>query len=59
MTNEELQKKLTSIKNKLEKAHKKGDENKINYYTKELNILWREAADEMLKNAKKDGLAFD
>tara|TARA_R110002020_G_scaffold404095_2_gene614187 strand:+ start:634 stop:813 length:180 start_codon:yes stop_codon:yes gene_type:complete len=59
MTNEELQNKLTSIKNKLEKAYKKGDTNKINYYTKKLNILWKEAGNEMLKNAKKDGFTFD
>ena len=59
MTNEELQNKLTSIKNKLEKAYKKGNKKKINYYIKKLNTLWKEAGAEMLKNAKKDGFTFD
>ena len=59
MTNEELQDKLVAIKKKLKKAYKKGDKKKIDYYITKLNTLWKEAGEEMLKNAKKDGLVFD
>jgi len=59
MTNEELQDKLISIKKKLKKAYKKGNKKKIDYYTTQLNTLWKEAGKEMLKNAQKDGFVFD
>ena len=56
MTNEELQEKLDSIKNKLKKAHKDNNEEQINYYVNLLNDLWKEASVEMLKNAEKSGM---
>jgi|TARA_B100001094_G_scaffold294140_1_gene314536 hypothetical protein len=56
MTNEELQEKLDSIKNNLEKAHKDNNEEQINYYLDLLNGLWKEASVEMLKNAEKAGM---
>jgi|TARA_Y100000310_G_scaffold44682_2_gene41716 hypothetical protein len=57
MNKEELQNKLDSVKKKLEKAHNKGNTDKINYYLKELNALWDEASIEMFKNARKDGFS--
>ena len=54
MTNEELHKKLESVKTALDKAHKEGDTDKINYYVKGLNELWEQAGKEMLKNSKSD-----
>jgi len=55
MTNEELNKKLEAIKTALDKAHKEGNTDKIDYYVKGLNELWGKASVEMLKNAAKDG----
>ena len=55
MTNKELQEKLDSVKNKLEKAHKANNKDKINYYVNLLNELWKEASVEMLKNAEDGG----
>tara|TARA_R110000823_G_scaffold212209_1_gene342386 strand:- start:1682 stop:1870 length:189 start_codon:yes stop_codon:yes gene_type:complete len=55
MTNKELQEKLDSVKNKLEKAHKANNKDKINYYVNLLNELWKEASKEMLKNAEDGG----
>jgi len=55
MTNEELHQKLKAIKTALDKAHKEGNTDKINYYVKGLNELWEEAGKEMLKNAEKGG----
>lgn len=55
MTNEELHKKLEAIKISLDKAHKEGNTDKINYYLKGLNKLWEKNSEEMKKNAKKDG----
>ena len=55
MTNEELQKKLESLKGKLRKAHEENNKEKIDYYVKGLNELWEIAGKEMLTNAKKDG----
>tara|TARA_R110002153_G_scaffold214314_1_gene366895 strand:+ start:507 stop:695 length:189 start_codon:yes stop_codon:yes gene_type:complete len=55
MTKEELYNKLDSVKKKLEKAHDKGDKDKIERHVKRLNELWKQASVEMLKNAAKDG----
>jgi hypothetical protein len=56
MTNEELQKELNSVKQKLEKAHKDNDEKKIIYYVTLLNDLWEKASVDMLKNAENAGM---
>jgi len=56
MTNEELQKELNSVKQKLEKAHKDNDEKKIIYYVTLLNDLWEKASIDMLKNAENAGM---
>ena len=55
MYKEELYEKLDVIKLKLKESYDSGDTDKINYYTKGLNELWKEASIEMLKNAGKDG----
>ena len=49
MTNEELH-------NKLSKANRENDTERINQYVDELNALWDKASVEMLKNAEKDGV---
>jgi|TARA_R110000824_G_scaffold263816_1_gene452644 uncharacterized protein YabN with tetrapyrrole methylase and pyrophosphatase domain len=59
MTNEELQKKLDSLKSKLQKANRENNVDLINKYVDEMNSLWDEASVEMLKNAKKDGIYTD
>tara|TARA_Y100001973_G_C4935930_1_gene203299 strand:- start:32 stop:226 length:195 start_codon:yes stop_codon:yes gene_type:complete len=56
MTNEELQKKLDLLRNKLSEANKMGDVELIDKYVDELNDLWDKASVEMLENAKKDGI---
>tara|TARA_R100001163_G_C5017226_1_gene161164 strand:+ start:189 stop:383 length:195 start_codon:yes stop_codon:yes gene_type:complete len=56
MTNEELQKKLDLLRNKLSEANKIGDVELIDKYVDELNDLWDKASVEMLENAKKDGI---
>lgn len=56
MTNEELQKKLDLLRNKLSEANKIGDVELIDKYVDELNDLWDKASLEMLENAKKDGI---
>jgi methanogenic corrinoid protein MtbC1 len=56
MTNEELQKKLDLLRNKLSEANKIGDIELIDKYVDELNDLWDKASLEMLENAKKDGI---
>jgi len=55
MTNEELQKKLTTLKNKLSEANNNNDKKLINKYVDELNELWDKASVEMLKNAEGGG----
>jgi len=55
MTNEELHTKLEIVKTELDKAHKEGNIDRIDYYVKELNELWEEAGKEMLKNAEEGG----
>ena len=55
MTNEELQEKLNSLKNKLSEANQNNDKKLINKYVDELNELWDKASVEMLRNAKDGG----
>ena len=55
MTNEELQEKLNSLKNKLSKANQNNDKKLINKYVDELNELWDKASVTMLKNAENGG----
>lgn len=55
MTNEELQEKLNTLKNKLSEANHNNDKKLINKYVDELNELWDKASVEMLKNAENGG----
>tara|TARA_R100001377_G_scaffold76079_1_gene52854 strand:- start:404 stop:595 length:192 start_codon:yes stop_codon:yes gene_type:complete len=55
MTNEELQKKLDSLKIKLSEATKDNDTQLIDKYVDRLNDLWDKASVEMLKNAEDGG----
>jgi len=55
MTNEELQEKLNSLKNKLSEANQNNDKKLINKYVDELNELWDKASVTMLKNAENGG----
>ena len=56
MTNEELQNKLDLLKTKLSKANEENNKELIYRYVDELNSLWDEASETMLKNAAKDGV---
>ena len=55
MTNQELQEKLTTLRNKLSKANSENNKELINKYVDELNELWDKASVEMLKNAETGG----
>ena len=54
MTNEELQKKLNFLKNKLSEANKVNNVELIDECVDKLNSLWDEAGLEMLKNKSED-----
>ena len=54
MTNEELQKKLNFLKNKLSEANKVNNTKIIDQCVDELNSLWDKAGEEMLKNKNQD-----
>lgn len=54
MTNEELQKKLNFLKNKLSEANKVNNVELIDECVDKLNSLWDEAGVEMLKNKSDD-----
>jgi len=56
MTNEELQKKLDLLKNKLSKANRENNKELTYKYVDELNALWDKASVEMLKNAELGGM---
>ena len=56
MTNEELQKKLDLLKNKLSKANRENNKELTERYVDELNALWDKASVEMLKNAELGGM---
>jgi len=54
MTNEELQKKLDLLKDRLSKANKDNDIELVNLCVDELNSLWDKASVDMLKNSESD-----
>ena len=54
MTNEELQKKLNSLKIKLSEAVETNNQELANKYVDELNSLWEKASIHMEKNRKAD-----
>jgi RNase P subunit RPR2 len=54
MTNEELQKKLTSLKIKLSEAVETNNQELADKYVDELNSLWEKASIHMEKNRKAD-----
>ncbi len=54
MTNEELQKKLNSLKIKLSEAVETNNQELADKYVDELNSLWEKASIHMEKNRKAD-----
>jgi len=54
MTNEELQKKLSSLKIKLSEAVETNNQELADKYVDELNSLWEKASIHMEKNRKAD-----
>ena len=54
MTNEELQKKLNSLKIKLSEAVETNNQELADKYVDELNSLWEKASIHMEKNRKTD-----